>query len=51
MDTPANRKFDPKADPSKWVQPVQVAQLLVHLMSDDSSQINGAVIPVYGGEA
>ncbi len=51
MDTPANRKFDPKVDPSKWVQPVQVAQLLVHLMSDSSSQINGAVIPVYGGEA
>jgi NAD(P)-dependent dehydrogenase (short-subunit alcohol dehydrogenase family) len=51
MDTPANRKSDPKADPSKWVQPIQVAQLLVHLMSDSSSQINGAVIPVYGGEA
>jgi NAD(P)-dependent dehydrogenase (short-subunit alcohol dehydrogenase family) len=51
MDTPANRKSDPKADPSKWVQPLQVAQLLVHLMSDSSSQINGAVIPVYGGEA
>jgi NAD(P)-dependent dehydrogenase (short-subunit alcohol dehydrogenase family) len=51
MDTPANRKSDPGADFSKWVQPSQVAQLLVHLMADQSSQINGAVIPVYGGEA
>jgi NAD(P)-dependent dehydrogenase (short-subunit alcohol dehydrogenase family) len=51
MDTPANRKSDPGADFSKWVDPGQVAQLLVHLMSDHSSQISGAVIPVYGGEA
>ena len=51
MDTPANRAADPKADFSKWVQPAQVAQLLVHLMSDQASQINGAVIPVYGNEA
>jgi len=51
MDTPANRASDPGADYSKWVQPGQVAQLLVHLMSDQASQISGAVIPVYGGEA
>jgi NAD(P)-dependent dehydrogenase (short-subunit alcohol dehydrogenase family) len=51
MDTPANRGFDPGADFSKWVQPSQVAQLLVHLMSDNSSQISGAVIPVLGAEA
>jgi len=51
MDTPANRASDSSADFSKWVQPSQVAQLLVHLMSDASSQISGAVIPVLGGEA
>jgi NAD(P)-dependent dehydrogenase (short-subunit alcohol dehydrogenase family) len=51
MDTPANRASDPGADSSKWVQPTQVAQLLVHLMSDASSQISGAVIPVLGAEA
>jgi NAD(P)-dependent dehydrogenase (short-subunit alcohol dehydrogenase family) len=51
MDTPANRAAMPNADFSKWVQPIQVAQLLVHLMSDLASQVNGAVIPVYGGEA
>jgi len=50
MDTPINRKVMADADFSKWVQPAQVAALLVHLASDQASQINGAVIPIYGGE-
>src|SRR6185312_12267286 len=33
MDTPVNRAGDPHADTSKWVQPSQVAALLVHLAS------------------
>ncbi len=48
MDTPANRTGDPKADFSKWVQPGQVAALLLHLASGAASQVNGAVIPIYG---
>ena len=51
MDTPANRASDPTADISKWVNPCQVASLLVHLASSRASNINGAVIPVYGAEA
>ena len=51
MDTPANRAADPNADFSKWVHPCQVAKLLVHLVSDQASQVSGAVIPIYGGEA
>ncbi len=50
MDTPANRAVMPGADFSKWVNPAQVADLLVHLASDEASQISGAVIPVYGGD-
>jgi NAD(P)-dependent dehydrogenase (short-subunit alcohol dehydrogenase family) len=48
MDTPANRASMPGADPAKWVQPAQVASLLVHLASDEASQISGAVIPILG---
>jgi len=48
MDTPANRAADPKADPAQWVQPAQVAALLVHLASDAGAQVTGAAIPVYG---
>jgi NAD(P)-dependent dehydrogenase (short-subunit alcohol dehydrogenase family) len=50
MDTPANRTAMPKADPSKWVRPAQVAAMLVHLASDDASEISGAAIPILGGE-
>lgn len=48
MDTPGNRAGDPKADGSQWVQPAQVAALLVHLASDAGAQITGAAIPIYG---
>ena len=48
MDTPANRKADPTNDGSQYVQPAQVAELLVHLVSDSGAQITGAAIPVYG---
>jgi NAD(P)-dependent dehydrogenase (short-subunit alcohol dehydrogenase family) len=50
MDTPINRAAMPDANPAKWVQPSQVASLLVHLASDEASQISGAVIPVLGAE-
>lgn len=48
MDTPANRAGDPASDGSQWVQPSQVAALLVHLASDAAAQITGAAIPIYG---
>jgi NAD(P)-dependent dehydrogenase (short-subunit alcohol dehydrogenase family) len=51
MDTPANRAANPSADPSGWVRPQSVADLIVHLLSDAASQISGAVIPVYGMDA
>ena len=50
MDTPANRKAMPAGDFSKWVQPAQVANLLVTLASDGASQVTGAAIPIYGVE-
>ena len=50
MNTPANRAANPNADTSKWVEPVQVANLIVGLASDDLAQVNGAAIPIYGRE-
>jgi NAD(P)-dependent dehydrogenase (short-subunit alcohol dehydrogenase family) len=50
MDTPANRAADPQADPLQWVQPAQVAALLVHLASDAGAQVTGAAIPIYGSQ-
>jgi NAD(P)-dependent dehydrogenase (short-subunit alcohol dehydrogenase family) len=50
MDTPANRKAMPKADFSKWVQPEAVASLIVWLAGDAAKDVNGAAIPIYGGD-
>jgi NAD(P)-dependent dehydrogenase (short-subunit alcohol dehydrogenase family) len=46
IDTPANRKAMPAADPSKWVRPESIAQTLIFLASDEAIQINGALIPI-----
>ena len=50
MDTPANRKAMPNSDFSKWVRPATVASLVTWLASHAGKDVNGAVIPVYGGE-
>jgi NAD(P)-dependent dehydrogenase (short-subunit alcohol dehydrogenase family) len=50
MDTPANRQAMPKADFSKWVRPLTVASLALWLAGDAGTDVNGAVIPVYGME-
>lgn len=51
MDTPANRAAMPAADPSKWVRTGDVARLVVYLASDGSASMNGAVLPLLGGDA
>jgi NAD(P)-dependent dehydrogenase (short-subunit alcohol dehydrogenase family) len=48
IDTPANRAAMPDADQSRWVAPEQIAGVIAHLLSDDSSPVSGAAIPVYG---
>jgi NAD(P)-dependent dehydrogenase (short-subunit alcohol dehydrogenase family) len=48
IDTPANRAANPNADYSRWVKPESIAALLAFLASDAASDINGAVIPIYG---
>jgi hypothetical protein len=50
MDTPINRKFMPNSDFSKWVRPAAVAALITWLVGDAGKDVNGAVIPVYGGD-
>ena len=50
MNTEANRRANPGAEPSKWVQPEHVAALAAFLVSEAGGQITGASIPVYGQE-
>lgn len=48
IDTEANRKMLPKADFTKWVDPEEIAEVIMFLVSDASKPTSGASIPVYG---
>jgi NAD(P)-dependent dehydrogenase (short-subunit alcohol dehydrogenase family) len=48
MDTAANRASMPKADPTKWVSLESASAVIAFLLSDDSRDVSGAALPVYG---
>jgi NAD(P)-dependent dehydrogenase (short-subunit alcohol dehydrogenase family) len=48
LDTAQNRKDMPDADPGKWVQPDDLAKVMLFLASDDARAITGALVPVTG---
>lgn len=48
IDTAANRADMPDADFSRWVQPEQIAEVIVFLLSERAGAITGALIPVVG---
>lgn len=48
MDTPANRKSMPDADFSTWLNPQDVADLILWLADERAAHINGAAIPIEG---
>ncbi len=48
MDTTANRKSMPNADPSRWVTLESAAGVIAFLFSEDARDITGAAVPVYG---
>ncbi|HEY1391862.1 MAG TPA: SDR family oxidoreductase, partial [Methylibium sp.] len=48
IDTPANRADMREADFSRWVSPAAFANVIVFLLSEAATAINGALIPVKG---
>ncbi|MDQ3125926.1 MAG: SDR family NAD(P)-dependent oxidoreductase [Pseudomonadota bacterium] len=48
LDTAQNRADMPDADPRKWVQPSDLARVMLFLASPESRAITGALIPVTG---
>lgn len=45
IDTPTNRKDMPGADPSDWVTPESVAEVILFLATPASGAVTGALIP------
>lgn len=48
IDTPANRTDMPDADHARWVQPQELAKVILFLLGPGASAITGALIPVTG---
>lgn len=48
IDTPANRRAMPKADPSRWVTPEELAATILFLCGDEARSVTGARVRVYG---
>ena len=48
IDTPANRRDMPKAAFDHWVQPAELAAVMLFLASDEASAVTGALIPSRG---
>lgn len=48
IDHPVNRARMPKADPSRWVSPDEIASVILFLTSPEASGVTGAAIPVIG---
>lgn len=48
LDTPQNRNDMPNADPGVWVQPSDLAKVMLFLAGESARAITGALIPVTG---
>jgi NAD(P)-dependent dehydrogenase (short-subunit alcohol dehydrogenase family) len=48
IDTPMNREMMPDADFETWVDPRDIATMLLFLCSDAANVTSGAAVPVYG---
>jgi NAD(P)-dependent dehydrogenase (short-subunit alcohol dehydrogenase family) len=48
IDTEANRSWGTPSDAARWVKPESVAGVIHWLASEAASDVNGALVPVYG---
>jgi NAD(P)-dependent dehydrogenase (short-subunit alcohol dehydrogenase family) len=47
IDTPANRRDMPEADPASWTPAEEIAEVVAFLLSPESAPITGAIVPVH----
>jgi NAD(P)-dependent dehydrogenase (short-subunit alcohol dehydrogenase family) len=48
IDTPQNREAMPNADPSRWLEPAAVADVILFLASNAARSVHGVALPVTG---
>ena len=48
IDTPMNREMMPDANHDEWVDPAEIADVVMFLCSDAATVTSGAAVPVYG---
>ena len=48
IDTPQNRADMPDADPTTWVQPTELAEVMLFLASEQASAVTGALVRAPG---
>ena len=48
IGTNANRRNLPDADQSRWVEPEDIAEVILFLASEEAGIVSGGAIPVYG---
>ncbi|WP_028113401.1 SDR family NAD(P)-dependent oxidoreductase [Ferrimonas kyonanensis] len=48
IDTPVNRTALPQVDPAQWIDPAQLASLMIDLTRPGRPNLTGALIPVNG---
>jgi NAD(P)-dependent dehydrogenase (short-subunit alcohol dehydrogenase family) len=48
LDTAQNRADMPDADPTRWVAPAELAEVILFLAAPQASAVTGALIPVMG---
>jgi NAD(P)-dependent dehydrogenase (short-subunit alcohol dehydrogenase family) len=48
IDTPMNREMMPDADHETWVDPADIAEVVMFLCSGAAEVTSGAAVPVYG---
>ncbi|MCC6870703.1 MAG: SDR family NAD(P)-dependent oxidoreductase [Burkholderiales bacterium] len=47
LDTKANRRAMPDADPSAWLAPAAAAEAVLQMISPANMEVSGAVLPLY----
>lgn len=49
IDTPANREAMPQADRSTWLDPTEIARVILFLASEEAEIVSGAAVPLTRG--